>query len=202
MASGGGDDGLLALALLGAGARGFQHDLSSKLQALMMSLDEIAERGDDLGDAEIHRAAERAMASIKDTHAVLMAYRQLARGAAPAEARLADLVDAGAARAGVAVAADSTVPAATVVATATATTLAIAMACELAAGTGAVTVRGAAVAGGGVELTVVGGGGRVPGVARADALALIRFAMVRDGGDAHDGSDGVVLRFTPATPAR
>jgi hypothetical protein len=40
-------------------------------------------------------------------------------------------------------------------------------------------------------------------LARDEAVAVIRYALARDGGDAHDSGDGIMLRFRLApTPTR
>jgi hypothetical protein len=94
-------DGVLALALVGARARGFHHDLASKLQGLMMTIDELGERG---GDVRTQRAVLAAIDALRDIQAQLVAYRSLARGADPHDVALRDLIEAGARCANVALA--------------------------------------------------------------------------------------------------
>lgn len=72
-------DSLLALATVGSRASGFQHDVASKLQSLVMSLEEIGDRGDVLEDGELATALTAARDAVSDMTAQLQAFRQLSR---------------------------------------------------------------------------------------------------------------------------
>ena len=50
-------DVMLTLALVGSRATGFNHDLASKLQGLLITLEDLVERLAERGEPELHRAA-------------------------------------------------------------------------------------------------------------------------------------------------
>jgi len=93
-------DKLLDYALLGARASGFHHDAASKLQSLMMALDEINELiGED--SSELRTATETAQTSLRELHQLLTANRALAKPPQRREMPLRDLLKAAADRTGV-----------------------------------------------------------------------------------------------------
>lgn len=83
-------DAILALALVGSRATGFNHDIASKLQGLMMALDEISELGET--DANLGRAAETAHAALKEVLGILNANRAMTKAPSRAPLALAELV--------------------------------------------------------------------------------------------------------------
>ena len=74
-------DALLALACVGSRAAGFQHDAASKLQSLVMALEEIGERVDVLGDTQLVVAVEAARTAVSELTSQLQAFRALTRPA-------------------------------------------------------------------------------------------------------------------------
>lgn len=70
-------DALLSLAVVGARASGFNHDIASKLQGLMMALDEVSELGEH--DTNLARAAESAHSALKEVLATLNVNRALTK---------------------------------------------------------------------------------------------------------------------------
>jgi len=71
-------DGLLAWAAVGSRISGFHHDTASKLQSLMMALDEATELlGDDRPELAV--ALETATTAMKEIHALLSENRALAK---------------------------------------------------------------------------------------------------------------------------
>lgn len=68
-------DVLLAYAAVGARVSSFHHDIASKLQSLMMALDEIGELAND----DLRPAAATAMAALQDLNGLLNANRALAK---------------------------------------------------------------------------------------------------------------------------
>jgi len=72
-------DEILALAVLGARLSRFHHDIASKLQGVMLSLDEIAERAEAHGDAELQRATETASTTLAELNQLLAASRAVVR---------------------------------------------------------------------------------------------------------------------------
>jgi hypothetical protein len=186
-------DGILALALIGARSRGFHHDIASKLQGLMMAIDEIADRNLVLEDDRVQRAVEAAADSMREVQAQLAAFRTLGRGVDARTCSLRELVTAGARAAAVVAAGE--LPDVAVVATPSAAVQVIAMACELADTTGTVDVAVGVRDDAGIEVSVRCRGGELPELVRAEAIALMAFALGRDGGTVRDGGDGVVMRF-------
>lgn len=92
-------DSILALATVGSRASGFNHDIASKLQGLMMALDEISEIAETLDPANrehVARATEGAQACLKDVLGILNMNRAMTKSPMRAPVALSDL----AARAG------------------------------------------------------------------------------------------------------
>lgn len=87
-------EALLALATVGSRASGFNHDIASKLQGLMMALDEISELSEGLDAANrenISRATEGAQACLKDVLAILNTNRAMTKPPMRAPVTLHDL---------------------------------------------------------------------------------------------------------------
>jgi hypothetical protein len=87
-------DALLALATVGSRASGFNHDIASKLQGLMMALDEISELAEGLDPANrdhVSSATEGAQACLKDVLTVLNVNRAMTKPAMRAPVALSDL---------------------------------------------------------------------------------------------------------------
>ena len=82
---------LLALALVGSRAPSFHHDLASKIQGLMMSIDEIGELAAG-ADPELLRAVELAHSSLRDVLALLNANRAMTKAPAKSPIALGELV--------------------------------------------------------------------------------------------------------------
>lgn len=70
-------DELMFLAIVGSRTPGFHHDVASKLQGLMMALDEISELSHS--DAQLSRAAETALDSLREVLALLNVNRALTK---------------------------------------------------------------------------------------------------------------------------
>jgi signal transduction histidine kinase len=94
-------DQLLTFATIGTRVVGFNHDLASKLQGVMMALDEITELVEGTGDPELRRAAETARTALDDASTLLSANRALTRTSRKTKGSLRDIVTAACARAGV-----------------------------------------------------------------------------------------------------
>jgi hypothetical protein len=93
-------DGLLAWAAVGSRISGFHHDTASKLQSLMMALDEATELlGDDRPDLMV--ALQTATTSMKEMHALLSENRALAKAPQRKPTQIAELLKRAAARHGV-----------------------------------------------------------------------------------------------------
>jgi hypothetical protein len=69
------NDVLLAYAAVGSRVSGFHHDAASKMQSLMMALDEIAELAND----DVRGPAATASSALRDLHQILTVNRALAK---------------------------------------------------------------------------------------------------------------------------
>jgi hypothetical protein len=188
---------LYQLAMVGSRASAFHHDCASKLQGLVMALDELTELTEG-GDPQVIRAIETAIDASRDLNALLNVNRALTRPAPRTPIELRDLVARAAERAGVAV--HGKLPDATVGVGMAPVTHALALAIDAAAGTG----RGRSLAvsaervGAGVELTLQSSPLQAPNA--GDALAIASFAVARDGGRlwCADGGNRLVIRLPAA----
>ncbi len=87
-------ESLLALATVGSRASGFNHDIASKLQGLMMALDEISEIADTLDPTNrehVARATEGAQACLKDVLGILNTNRAMTKPPMRAPVSLSEL---------------------------------------------------------------------------------------------------------------
>jgi len=94
-------DSLLALATIGSRAPGFQHDIASKIQSLVMSLEEAGERAERVDDPELTLALVGARTALAEMTAQLQAFRALCRRPPRAATSLPALIQRAAERAGV-----------------------------------------------------------------------------------------------------
>ena len=62
-------DALMTFAVIGSRVSAFNHDIASKLQGMMMALDEIEELLERVGDSDLRRATETAQQSLKEASA-------------------------------------------------------------------------------------------------------------------------------------
>lgn len=90
-------DVLLEFAAVGSRISGFHHDAASKLQGMMMAIDEISE----LAAADVAAAAATASAALRDLHQILTVNRALAKAPQCKATPLDDLVMRAAERHGV-----------------------------------------------------------------------------------------------------
>lgn len=87
-------EALLGLATVGSRASGFNHDIASKLQGLMMALDEISEIAETLDPVNrdhVARATEGAQACLKDVLGILNLNRAMTKPPMRAPVALAEL---------------------------------------------------------------------------------------------------------------
>jgi hypothetical protein len=94
------DDKLLAYAAIGTRISGFHHDAASKLQSLVMALDEISEL---IGEAasDMRTATDTAQTAVRQLHGLLSANRALAKAPVLTRAMLPELLTRAAERHGV-----------------------------------------------------------------------------------------------------
>ena len=91
------EDKLLAYAAVGTRISGFHHDAASKLQSLVMALDEIGELiGEE--ESDVRTATETAQTAVRNLHALLTVNRALAKGPQPARTMLPELLQRAAER--------------------------------------------------------------------------------------------------------
>jgi hypothetical protein len=190
---------LYQLAMVGSRAPAFHHDCASKLQGLVMALDELTELTEN-GDPALTRAVETAMEASRELNALLNLNRALTRPVPKTMISVADLVTRAAERSGVA--ARPPLGATPSVNVGVATMVhALALAIDVAAGTG----RGRALA-----VTVAQVGGQIDVVFQAspqqasnagEALAIAGFVVVRDGGGklwCSSSGEQIVIRLPAA----
>lgn len=95
-------DVLLSFAAVGSRVSGFHHDAASKMQSLMMALDEITEGAGE----DIRQAAAMASTALRDLHQILTVNRALAKTPQRKAISLHDVVHRAAERHGVKVRGD------------------------------------------------------------------------------------------------
>jgi len=175
------NDRLLALALTGSRAPGFNHDCASKLQAIMMALDEITELAE--GNAELMRAADTATESLRELNALLNGNRALTKPPTRTATTLRELFTKAAERVSCQIAGDVSERAIEVAMPAC--VHALAMLLDLAAELGP---RGR-------QVHVVEGVVRTQKQPSEDVLAIAQFALGRDGGKIEIGPTGYLITF-------
>lgn len=184
---------LMNLALVGSRAPGFHHDIASKLQSLMMSVDEIGELAE--ADEQITRAAETALQALREVLALLNLNRALTKPPVRTAVALREILERASARVYVTLVGTLVDPMVNVAAPAT--IHAISLAFDVAAGPGrgrtlAVTTELGAQH---VELRL--SSSPITSAEASESLAMATFVLVRDGGSLHCTADGahLVLRL-------
>lgn len=187
---------LYQLAMLGSRASAFHHDCASKLQGLVMALDELTELTDN-GDPQVVRAIEAAIEASHELSELLNVNRALTRPAARTSVVLRELVARAAERVGVAV--HGTLPEVNISVGVASVTHALALAIDAAAGTG--RARSLAVsaerAEGGVELALHSSPLQAP--TAGDVLAIATFMIARERGRlwCSAAGDRLMIRLPP-----
>lgn len=170
-------DTLLALAAVGSRVSSFHHDIASKLQSLMMSLDEIAE----LADGDLRTVAETAHGSLRELHHLVMVNRAMTKAPVRKRTPLRELATAASGRAGMKLRGD--VPAVDVQVAAPSITHALAIVFDLVSGPVAGTRTAEVVHrtdGGHVVLELAGS--ETPSVQANELLVLASFLLRREDG--------------------
>ena len=172
-------EGLLQLALVGSRAPAFHHDCASKLQGLVMALDELGELTEGAGP-DVLRAIEGAISATRDLNALLNTNRALTKPPTRTDITLRELMTRAAQRVGVAL--QGAVPEATLSVAVPTMTHALALVLDVAAGAG----RGrtlalvATLAGREVELELVTA--PTPPSGASELLEIATFVIARDSG--------------------
>jgi hypothetical protein len=175
---------LYQLAMVGSRAPAFHHDCASKLQGLVMALDELTELTEN-GDPQLIRAVETALEASRELNALLNLNRTLTRPAARTVIALDELVTRAAERVGVAL--RGAPPAGVMVNVGVATMIhALSLAIDAAAGTGRgrtlaiTTTPGGTPVADAVELALQSSPLQAPSA--GEAVAIAGFVIARDGG--------------------
>lgn len=189
-------DVMHTLTLVGSRASGFNHDLASKLQGLLMTLEDLAERLGARGEPELHRSASDAFAMTQELVGLVTASRALTRPPSPGRRTLRELIAASCERAGVELRAE--LVEAEVEVSTPHVVQAIALAIEVAAGPG----RGRALEstcqrGGGGQIEIVLSAAKKTTSFASEYLALAAESLRRHGGDLRCGADRIVIWLQP-----
>lgn len=187
-------DALMQLAMVGSRASAFHHDCASKLQGLVMALDELTELSEN-GDPQLIHAIESALESTRELNALLNLNRALTKAPAKAAIRLGELVATSARRVGISV--QGALPDASVSVAIAAVTHALSLAMDVAGGVG--RSRQLAISS---EMTIAGAPGAVTltlgqsppaPTSASELLAIAAYAIARDGGAVWCSDDGSKL---------
>jgi len=183
------DEAVLGFAVVGSRASTFHHDCASKLQSLVLALDEVGELA--AGNAALLRALETATGAVGELHLLLNINRALTRPAARTKVRLDQLVAAAAGRSHVAV--RGKLPASELFVTVPPVSHALALLIDLAAGLDGYN-RVADISADGAVVTIVDHGVKV--VANATVLVgLAAHALARAGGELRCGAHSFLVRL-------
>jgi hypothetical protein len=187
-------DALMSLAVVGSRASGFNHDIASKLQGLMMALDEVSELGEQ--DPTLARAAESAHTALKEVLGTLNVNRAMTKPPARAPISLSELWTRAGER--VYVTLKGTMPSVDVEVSAPTMIQALALALDISGGPGRGRAITADVAQTPTHVTIT-----FPAVMplpsnAAEALAIATHTLARDGGAFSCGDGG--KSFTVSLP--
>ena len=180
-------EALLVFATIGSRVASFNHDIASKLQGMMMALDEIEELHDRVGDSDLRRATETAQASLKEASALLSANRSLTRTGTKSKAALRDLVKTAGDRVGVDI--RGSVPDGEVEAAIPLLAQGIGLAIDAIAGTGRARFVDVIASREGTRATLVFASTADPTKTLGESLALAGFVIKRANGELRCGRD-------------
>lgn len=190
-------DALLHFATVGSRISSFHHDIASKLQGLMMALDEITELTEPTGgDTDLGRAAETAHAALKDLTQIFMLNRALAKAPIRGRTTLRELAMRASERVGVTLRGE--LPEVDLDVAVPLTTQGFALAFDAAAGAGrsrSLEVT-ALVAEARIELALPA----APTTATAnESLAIAAWVFAHEGGDLRCSESRILVRLPVAT---
>jgi hypothetical protein len=187
-------DTLLAYAAIGSRASGFHHDTASKLQSLMMAVDEIGESAND----ELKGAAATAAAAIRDLHALLTVNRALAKPPQRKKTPLSELLTRAAERNGVRLIGDT--PAVAVHVALPSIAHALAMLLDLAAGPiqGTRSVSLSVATGPRIRIQITASNGFATLPNANEQISLAAFLMKREDGTLACQPNGFVVELPAA----
>jgi len=172
-------DSLFQLAMIGSRASVFHHDCASKLQGLVMALDELGELTAN-GDPQLIRAIQTALDSTREIHGLLNTNRALTRSPTRTPIALCDLLKRASEH--VRVTLQGALPDAMVHVAVAPATQALALAIDVAAGAGRGRTLGIATEVVGREVELVMHAAASQPAHASEALAIATFVVTRDGG--------------------
>lgn len=193
---------LYELATLGSRMPAFHHDAASKLQSLMMALDEISELAGS-SEPDMRTAIDTAHAALRELNQILSTNRALAKAAQKSRVGLAELVQRAAESFGVRVRGD--IQAQDIRVAVPAVRHAISLLLDVAAGPGhlgRVVDVTCAFDGDRYELTISGppeAASKLPANA-GESLAIVKFVIDREDGELRCHPTGFVVRLPAAPP--
>jgi hypothetical protein len=195
---------IFELAAVGSRTSGFHHDAASKMQSLMMSLDEISELATDAGP-ELRTAIETAHTALRELNALFTQNRQLAKTMQRARGAMPELLARAAERVGATV--RGAVPSCEVRVNVPAIVHALAMLLDVVAGPshlGRVVDVTGELDGENVTLALVGPreAAAKPPLTASESIALASFVIARDDGEVRCCGDGerFVVRMPVGQP--
>ncbi len=180
-------DELLALAVVGSRAPSFHHDLASKLQGLMMAVDEIGELAGDASPG-VSRAIDTAHTTLREVLALLNMNRALTKAPVKASTTLAEMLTRASERVYVNIA--GALPAAALEVSTPSLIHALSLVLDVAGGPGrgrTVAARGEIVDG---NVTVTLAASSEPPPNAPASLALAAYVLGREGGELRCGNQG------------
>ncbi len=183
---------MLALALLGSRMPSFHHDVASKLQSLMMALEEVEELADN---DDMRFAAQTASSAVREMQALFSANRALSRPPHRRPTPLGEVVAAAAQRAGVRT--HGSLPAVHVEVSLSSITHALAIVFDLAAGEhrlGRSLELAATVDGNSIVVDLPCSNEEMP-ASSGETLALASFALLREQGELRCGPSSFAIRL-------
>ena len=180
-------DELLALALVGSRMPSFHHDLASKLQGLMMSIDEISELS-DVADRPMTRAIGAAQSSLREVLGLLNANRALTKPPVKSRTSLADLVARASERVYLSVRGE--LPVAMLEVVQPALVHALSLVLDVAGGPGRGRTLDASTVIDGANVVITMAASPKPPSNAAESLALSTFVLRREGGDLSCAGEG------------
>jgi hypothetical protein len=185
-------DTLLHFATIGSRISSFHHDIASKLQGLMMALDEISELVEPGGDTDLGRAAETAHAALKELTQIFMLNRALAKAPIRGRTTLRELAARASERVGVQP--RGALPEVTVEVAVPLITQGFALAFDIAAGAGRSRSLEltASVVDARVELVLPAA---PPSANANESLAIAAWVFAHEGGDLRCSESQILLRL-------
>jgi hypothetical protein len=182
-------EALLLLAAIGTRTQSFNHDVASKIQGLMMAVDEIAELS---STPDLKQAAETAHTALADLNQLLQQNRALTKPPVIARTPLHDLISKAATRVGVTLRGAKVTGEVEVAVPLMTQALAIAFDVASGAERRRTLELGVNTAAGSIELTVPFA---ATAAAAGEQLAIAAWIVARDRGQLHCTTSSLIIRL-------